>query len=771
MYSKQRHDVGLKTANYTQGFMLAIDKELPMYSTVYSKYIIDMYTLSPNSGATNPEYEMHLSQDQFNGGFGQEYMDDETLYHVSNGMDLRNGQGMLSWGSSALSLPTIPTITDAGLEIWTDANTLTNWTFTNRNATLAREATIVDTGTYSARISTANVGGAYGQIHQDMTNYASYKGKTITVTCRCYNQDKAKSKGSLIIDDGVGTTAVNSATSAEWETITVTRTIDASATQFRIIMKSTFISANSYVYFDTVVVPTVGGTTCHSDFNDEMYFSYGTILLKMNSSGTVSIVKAFIADITDLVPFMVSGTDYLFVFLGLSNAYWYMTTAEAFTETTADEKYFQFATRLTSSSAVTMYANDSNNTLRSTTNPLNGGVAWSAQTIVGFDSDDITHLTMWRGVIIIDKEDKPYWINSDGLVVETWAPDAESAKSSHSGKNSTVWQGSYYRPSGDQALMRSGDSITWIQPSRYGTNISDFAGQVEAVVGDEEYLYVITDNSTKVEVLAGRYEVIEGSSVWVYHPINEITLTGCETAWISSVYQKRLYISSTTASEGVKYIPLPTKYGSITTDSNKNFLTGGYFETSWLHGNFRTSNKYAVELTVSMGHTYDADIYFTAAYKLLGDSSWTTIGNFKGSATSMMETKLLAAASVARTSSMIKLKFTGVTDDTTKTPVLLSYDLNTILYPDVRPIIECGIRVADGIVDKNNTKLPSASVLKAVIEEARDSTNPITFYDVWGDTKYCKVLPISPFSSASKNYKGENPEMIYYLRLQEVELT
>jgi len=283
-------------------------------------------------------------------------------------------------------------------------------------------------------------------------------------------------------------------------------------------------------------------------------------------------------------------------------------------------------------------------------------------------------------------------------------------------------------------------------------------------------LFAAIDNgATLIEILAGRYETINSTTRWVWHPQQEITLAGCETMYVSNVYQKRLWIASTSSAQSLYYIPLPQGYGNVAGDANRSFLTGGYFTTPLLHANFVGDNKSWIKITLRMGQTYNAGRYFTVSYKKLG-GAWVSIGNFTGTATSMTQTRYLPTTPI--TTQMLQLKIQGVTDDTTITPILYSYDLRAILYPSNRRIIRAIVRCADNILCNDGTmdRDSSAAVIKATIEEARNATWPVTMYDYKdGTTKYVKFLPVR--GEVVRDEKSRNVERHYTLYLQEVSLS
>lgn len=335
------------------------------------------------------------------------------------------------------------------------------------------------------------------------------------------------------------------------------------------------------------------------------------------------------------------------------------------------------------------------------------------------------------------------------------------------------WGNEIYYVAGQSSLLRIGNSNSWISPSDYCTNLGAFTGRIFAVTGDDRYLWIVVDNSTKVEVLCGRDEVIDGTTVRVLHPYQEITLTGCNLAWVSSVYQKRLWIASNTNGESLYYIPLPVNYGNWTGDTNRSFATGGYFETSFLHGNFPGDKKAYIKMTMELGHAYDANIYFTAAYKKIEDSSYTSIGNFKGTSSSRLASLYIPidSGTLKPTSTMMQFKITGVTNDTTKTPIMLNYKVSAVLYPTIRRKIYCKILCAEEMTNRNGLLEKNRADVITTIDNLRTATYPVTMHDINGTARTVKYMPLPsnmPKYQIIRDEKGREKERHYNVILQEI---
>jgi len=173
-----------------------------------------------------------------------------------------------------------------------------------------------------------------------------------------------------------------------------------------------------------------------------------------------------------------------------------------------------------------------------------------------------------------------------------------------------------------------------------------------------------------------------------------------------------------------------------------------------------------------MGHTYSAAKYFTVAYEKLGDSSYTTIGNYTGSATSMTQSRYIPADSGSNNpkSTLFRIKITGVTDSTTVTPILLSFSLRAILYPTRRKFIACTVTDAQEIVTKNGiVDKAMAAKIATTIDNALDATWPVTINDIDETSRTVKLLPLGlgqPRYSPVAYEKGRTMEKHYNLLMQ-----
>ncbi|KKN56928.1 hypothetical protein LCGC14_0567200 [marine sediment metagenome] len=771
-----KYDISLERTDGTDvGLMLAEDKNgHKLYRRFDDPALAQQYfTGEPSYGALPPEKELALTQSTYDSGYGLEFADsiDKKRYYLSKGADARFRDNIIcgpkATGIAITDYSYGASITDGGLEIWTNSTTLTNWTNVTLG-TINRESTIVYAGTYSAKIGTNQD----GYLKQSITWDVGFRNQEVTFFAYCQADLSANATGFLSIYDGIGTTNGTSlAVDDTWTRISVTRTISGNATELQIRLNYDYISSSASVYFDAVVWggPTHGNPKAFAEFNDVWYMAYGDTLVKLNATGDGwTFVKSMGSVITDLVPFSDGN---LYILLGASAKYFYMSTSESFTQSTlagAVDGYMLYAAVRGTASGQTMVKGLKPRSCYKSTDPTNAG-SWGTILTVGNASEDITDMIGDTDTIYIGKEDTAWYFDTsddDFALVE----DMQSLKRSDNAKNLLPWHTKVYIPAGENGLVEyDGGTITWRSPSLYSTNLSDFAGQVQALAADEDYLYAILDNTTKLEIVAGQLRTVDGSVLWAWHPIQQITLTGCETAKVTSVYKKRLWIASTSSSDSVWWISLTTKYGDITGDTNYSFQTGGYVITSWLHANLKADNKAYFKLTLTTEGcdatnyiTVDYQTYFTA---LTG--TWTNLGNF---ITSPSQTKYFSSV----TGEMIRFRFTLVTDATSTTPKLVNYDCRGIWRPTRRMLIATTVKLADEHKTRDGSEESETyTSMKDAIEEAINKVWPNTFYDI--DSKGSTKKYVACISAMERNVKWtegqKSPESLYDLLLEEITLS
>jgi len=733
------------------------------------------YTGQPDYGYLPPEKEIAIIQSNSEAGFGLEFADsnDDKRYYYSIGADNRfKNNTILGPLPVAIALPTTytvspPSITNGDFETGGVGNPPTGWTVDAGTAVLSTAFAGAHGGTYACTITPA---GADVIIHQDLAWDDELQETPVRaeVWFECAGA-AGTTLGKITIDDGVGTTSASqtSFSGSVWYKTTVTRTLDASATRLRIIITGDYVASNVACYADDCVVyvahvaPPIDSVV----MNDKLFFAMGSCIFSLNSNSTgdgFDYVGNVYYPITNLCEVHIVASvqvTYLFICTGSLNAYWYYRDdTPTLTESTAADPYAEFMVNVSG----VYYKVTLPNTVKKTTNPLNGGVAWSAASIVGPHEEDITAVEVDVDIPYFGKEDTVYYLDTADAAYPMIS-DMDSLRSSTNCVNMLVWHKKLYVPCGNQGLVEyDNGTVTWRSPSLFVTNLNYFTGSVQALAADEEYLYAIVDNGTKIEVVAGHQRYVEGRYIWAWHPIQEITLAGAQYAVVSNVFAKRLWIGSTSSANSIYYIPITTRYGDIANDSSYRYLTGGYDITPWYHLNLKADDKAYLSMTLSTEEcdaTNYVQVYYQTYYTAL-TGTWTLLGKFDASPT---ETISLSAS--VPTGTMIRFKRVITTASTSTSPRITGMDCRGIWRPEKRKMIQCAVIVKDNPINRNGSKSDETekSLSTAIIEQ-NDRTAPTTFYDIDGTSH------LASFISASKQNvrltAEGNPEYEYVLLLE-----
>ena len=771
----KQYDISIvRTDGTTEvGFMLDESGGKKRYERVTDPALAQQFfTGDVDYGKMEPEKELALIQSNYEAGFGLEFADsvgtNKFRYYTSVGCDARfKDNVILGPVATAITLDDYSgTIIDGGLELWDSSSVLTNWTNAS-SSTLAQESSIVHGGTYAAKVTRTGDGFFY----QDLSWDTRYQGVEVQIKGWIRTATKAQATGFFRINDGVDTTdsGVVSADST-WEQKTITHTINAAATQLRIEFHYNWLSNSVAVYFDDITWSYPAASvamkrTAHAQFNDELYIGSADVLLKLNGTGNgFTYVRNFGgAAIQSLETFV---DDNMYVGLGSGTAYYYMNTSESFTQSTLggnDQEAFWFR-----NVNGVMYKWLATNVVSKASDPTNAG-SWSTATTVGTQDDLVFEIKSIAGTPYIGKGDIPYYLDgSDNDFPITEDVRFLDRTLNCIGMNS--WHDTIYVPIGTDGLMEyDGTTITWRSPSRFCTNLPDHTTQIIGVAGDEEYLYILQDKDTGTvyPLLAGKPTVIEGSAVWVWHPVQHIdtSSTGIPTGslFISSVYKKRIWFSHSTGTTAKMFwLPLTTQYGDIIGDSNYTFQTGGYVITPWLHSNLKSDDKAFHKLTLTT-EDCDANNYVTVDYQTYFTAlsgTWTNLGNFT---TSPTQTRFFSNV----TGTMIRFRFTLVTNSTSTTPKLTNYDTRGIWRPTKRQLIACTVKLGDNILPRTGQTSESYQSMKNAIDEAVNQVKPNTFYGIDGAAISVNLLGAREFDV--ELVSGQNkPTSRYELLFEEI---
>jgi len=773
-----KYDAGfLDASGAFVGLTLNRDKfGTPQYNEMFDPAVANQYfTGGVNYASLMPQKEIQEGQSEFIAGYGLEYQDksDPKRYYTGANIDARF-KGMVIAGPDFNSLVPPTTYYDltwanSDMQEWDAApEKPTGWT-EGGGIDATKESVIIRSGTYSCQLD-----GNTGYLHKNATGFTAAAHQGAYVTISAWVKAPATTTVALRLKDDAGTTTGTATDTGitDWQCINVTRKLNAAATYCTI---QVYLAGADSVYLDKIYcgvtgTPTVGA---FAEFNDDLYIGYGCHLAYIaHADGVMTdTLSIFPYNITSLNVTSNAGIDYLIVgFQGAGGAYAYFN-AGVWTVVSLVGQY-DFVKQVGDNLKRVVLPNS---IYSAPAAAVPNAFVWDLApgTTVGSAINNITGLEEIEGITYILKEDMPYYLTSAGAVVAL-IPALISEKASTSGKNSLNWQGNLYIPCGSQALYEYNDgTVADISPSKFITNSTDYVGRVMALASDAQYLYAFVENAagSYTSVLAGRWEIIDGSTRWVWHPISYFNVSGIAVAHSATVYKRRLWFG--TVSNTICYLPLTAMYANITGDTDYKFETGGSIVTPWLHSDLMGDKKAHIKITVNTASCTTA-IYWTISYEKLGDSSYTTIGSTNTTAaTTTFYVPVDGSANKAQ-ATMFRYKFAVTTNDTSKTPVLLGYDIRGIWYPPQKRLINMQVKVANNLLLRNGQVDETQGL--GTIKTALDAwVNPSVAYPrefyppYWegtGDTIYCKVMPNegTPYCFCQVGEQG-NLEWIYNLTL------
>ena len=755
-YSFLKHDIGIvNQSDEVIGLILVKDRNgVPVYLTSDDDYIAD-----PIRGQSNPNKELPpFIQDDFRSGIGLDIYDpsDPYRYNSSVNCDLRfRGQAMLSYAATGLALPA----TSGAPTCQASFNGVQYiGCGTKLNQVHANGASITNVTTFTSPISAL-------EPFADGFMYVGFEGTTVVSDCE--TAWTAGSDVTVSLDSGdkkVGTYSNKFVVVDAFTAGTVAYIAFPNLSTYdgvKLWIKCSIDTAAANLQLKFLSAPTLDIPALSAGVWTRVYLKFpatgpagGNFMYLLSTDIGACTIHIDDIIVEDLIQRMDSG--------------------ENFTKTTESDGFAHFL-KTVNATAPLLWKGLKPNELKSATSPF-AASAWSTAKIADSSIYNITDLVSSQNTLHIMKEDRPFYLDSSSNV-QVLVDDTKHLASSTGGKNSTSWREKVYMPYGTQSLVEyDSGTITWRDPAKFCASLGDYDGYVRAVAGDEQWLFAILDSATadKVEVLAGRLETIRGTTGWVWHAIAQVAMTDCNMAFVSSIYQRRLWIGSTNSANSIFYIPLPAGYGDPANDTNKLFQTGGYFITPKLDIGFKGDNKAFIKLILKMSGT-SSTVYWRAYYKRLGQAAWREINPTDKFKTSPITSGYIPvdADSNNPVSTTIQFKFEGVTDSTASTPILLDYDCRAILYPSRRNLIYCLVKSADGLLCKDGTELASdAKVIRTTLNYAKNTeTYPVGFRDINGDTKTVRFLSVDPYSKVTKSEAGRNPEEEYRIVLQEVQLS
>ncbi len=720
--SLETHDILLSDGTTTLGLVVVREKAgTPMFSRYYAPSLSPQQFTELSEAAFPPEQQAYTDEYACEGGFGkQDYMAFRYLEAFNTDASVK---GLIY--PSPVSVATTnsnPTQTgyNTGFESWTVLGTLTlldNWARRLEGAAgstelnYAKEVGVVQAGTCAVR----NTAALHIDIQQTL-GVVPVNGSIFTATM--YGaRTNAGNPASIIwtlydASENVLATQTDDITAGANTFQQKTFTYTFVGTKPNPILRIQTGGTLNEVILDTLAIAwtgtavttlTMGTIVKLVDFNGSHYAISDTGVWKRTANNWVWVGGSppGITDASD-VGGTVLGGSHLALCKVSGLKYWLMRTNDSYVINRGTIGTGADALRWVTANSLN-YTELNSTTVNKMLNVLDGGIT-TAYTI-GQSGYNINSLVNHLESVYVGKENGTFYINSAGAVVEI-LPELRSEYNTNTGKNMISWWSKLYVPAGTQAMLEydAGD-VASVGPNHYGERLSDFNGQIVATASDGEWFYIVLDNGTKIEILKGRWETVDGATDFRWHPFFEDTYASVTYAQVSTLTAKRLWYGGGT--DKPKYIPLPTKYGDPLNDTALTYQTGSTHRTPWL--NYRVGNinktllSFLLHSTVlSVGHRT-----IKVEYQLWGESSttWTEVGGLGNGTFSTSPTQEKVFATGVRTKK-VRFQFTFSTDDPAIGLGMIApfFTCSATINPPRNRMIKVLVRVADDNRLKNGNE-------------------------------------------------------------------
>ena len=433
-----------------------------------------------------------------------------------------------------------------------------------------------------------------GYIYQTLTTWSNdFQSKKVKLWCWVWAA--AVSSGRIAVYDGQSVAYSSYHTGGStWELLSVDTTLAADATELTVRLYEDAGQA-LHAYFDNVAITKHGKLDVAENFNGDMYFSIDNTLYKIaDSDGSLSLIRAFVGDIKALVASVDSN---LYIMLGDSYDYQYMSTAEVIADTDIDDATFaiHWDSKLfkIDSAGATSYSADPDTASPSWT--ANGDLADA-----GVADGEINSLFLYRdasGTVII------YAATTQGLYAHDFANAAwlktelELPDMTNAGKGAVHWRNASYTSAGLHVHKYVAASTAVIENVGLANDDSmpeSRGGEIVKFIKGHNEFFALVDST--YEGSSSRSTIMayneKGWHCWWEAGSDNMSFSG---GIVSSVFDYRLWFG---AGSDTYWIPLreidlkPKKISGYT------YATSGTFYSPWFDAGWANIDKLAFKLKI-----------------------------------------------------------------------------------------------------------------------------------------------------------------------------
>lgn len=364
------------------------------------------------------------------------------------------------------------------------------------------------------------------------------------------------------------------------------------------------------------------------------------------------------------------------------------------TRTGNDQKATYFAIARTGTGQTVLWRSYENQ-VSNTSDPANGGPAWTTPYDVGDSSSAITGLYGYQGTLVVTKEDGVYQFEQfmpnqsdtvDRSGFRNITRDYATNPQTNNFAGGVEWRGALYLPVVPTGLLRiRSNAIEDISALFHAPRISKMGARVEGLAADPNNLWVILKETSTTRRLC---VIREFESEIVFHTIASLTLDSVD---VFTIVQGIGYVLGTRNGAGVQYtFKIPTDSIAPFADTVPDIASTGTLDTSIFLG---STLELKAPLTIDLWtQDVSAQRPITVYYGLDGAPPSTLLGQVT---TSPVQT-LVFPQITGRT---IQLRFELATNDTIS-PKLYGFSLHQVLRPIRLRTWTVGVDIGQAVINE-----------------------------------------------------------------------
>jgi len=596
----------------------------PVYERSYSRF--------PNPiriGDSEYTYEQILSNWVINdqrGGIGVEEMDESVDFDRcwwSNLILNYKGHMFLPRLATSMTVPSNPTFTlsNGDMETWSQAGYPDDWT-------LGSGQCVEDTNHKHGGTSSAK-GDSSATLIQAISDPTEWIGFRMTIAGWSYRGSGDTVAKLALYRNSVEVTSDTGTTTGAWENLTPAAYVvplGTTSLEIKITLLSDIYGNRAWIDDVTLTYVAVGNPSHMVNFNGAHYAAFGQVLARENAAGTGYDARyTFEANITALISSLNSK---LYIFIGDSDNYYHMTTAEACTQSdSANANWgFQWDGKL--------FKINTSGTMAYSTDPDGGGPTWTADANITDIPSEIERFFIGKDA---DGADVPYCATNTVLKVldfsnTLWLDSAlKLPNHPNGGKGACYWHDGHYLSYGlglKKYVTGSTATISEVGLNRDGGLPVEYNGEITTLLGESasDELFALVDASqTSGNSKSGVYAYDgRGWHCWWADTSNNGAMNA---AIISNDYAYRLYWD---CGGTVYYITLHRGiFNPKQLAGTQAYASSGIWLSPWFNAGTAVYDKTANEL-MDFAKSIDTDETVALKYRTDHantdlDTGWTTL--------------------------------------------------------------------------------------------------------------------------------------------------